>query len=50
LATPAVAPLRAAAEAKGMGDFSTLWAGQNTSGCKEIPAAELTRELAADLE
>jgi nitronate monooxygenase len=50
LATPAVAPLRAAAEAKGMGDFSPLWAGQNTSGCKEIPAAELTRELAADLE
>ena len=50
LATPAVAPLRAAAEAKGIGDFSPLWAGQNTSGCKEIPAAELTRELAADLE
>ncbi|HEX5076901.1 MAG TPA: nitronate monooxygenase [Gemmatimonadaceae bacterium] len=50
LATPAVAPLRAAAEAKGMGDFSPLWAGQNTSGCKEIPAAELTRELAADLK
>ena len=50
LATPAVAPLRAAAEAKGMGDFSALWAGQNSSGCKEISAAELTRELAADLE
>jgi nitronate monooxygenase len=50
LATPAVAPLRVAAEAKGMGDFSPLWAGQNASGCKEIPAAELTRELAADLE
>jgi nitronate monooxygenase len=50
LATPAVAPLRAAAEAEGRGDFSPLWAGQNTSGCKEIPAAELTRELAADLE
>jgi nitronate monooxygenase len=50
LASSAVGPLRAAAEANGMGDFSTLWAGQNTSGCKEIPAAELTRELAADLE
>jgi nitronate monooxygenase len=24
-----------------------LWAGQNTSGCREIPAAVLTRELAA---
>jgi len=50
LATPAVAPLRAAAEAKGMGDFSPLWAGQNSSGIKEIPAAELTQELAADLK
>jgi nitronate monooxygenase len=50
LASSAVAPLRAAAEANGTGEFSTLWAGQNTSGCKEIPAAELTRELAADLE
>ena len=50
LAAPAVTPLRAAAEARGLGDYSAMWAGQNTSGCKEIPAAELTRELAADLE
>jgi nitronate monooxygenase len=50
LATPAVTPLRAAAEARGMGDFSPLWAGQNASGCKEIPAADLTRELAAGLQ
>ncbi len=49
LATPAVAPLRAAAEARGMGDFSPLWAGQNAAGCKEIPAGELTREMAAGL-
>jgi len=49
LATPAIVPLRAVAEAKGMGDFSPLWAGQNASGCREIPAAELTRELAAGL-
>jgi nitronate monooxygenase len=48
-ATPAVAPLRAAAEAKGSGDFSPLWAGQNASGCREIPAAQLTRELAGGL-
>jgi nitronate monooxygenase len=27
-------------------DFSPLWAGQNASGCKEQPAAELTRQLA----
>ncbi|HEY0556982.1 MAG TPA: nitronate monooxygenase [Thermoanaerobaculia bacterium] len=49
LAAPAVAPLRAKAEAQGRGDFSTLWAGQNVSGCREVPAAELTRELAAGL-
>ena len=49
LATSAVAPLRAKAEAEGKGDFSPLWAGQNVSGCKEIPAAELTRALAGKL-
>ncbi len=47
LATAAIAPLRAKAESKGSGDFSPLWSGQNASGCREIPAAELTRELAA---
>jgi nitronate monooxygenase len=46
LATAAILPLRAAAEARGSGDFSPLWSGQNTSGCREIPAADLTRELA----
>ena len=49
LATSAIAPLRAKAEAQGKGDFSPLWSGQNASGCKEIPAADLTRELAAKL-
>ncbi len=47
LATAAVAPLRAMAESRGNGDFSPLWAGQNATGCKEIPAASLTRELAS---
>jgi nitronate monooxygenase len=47
LATAAMAPLRARAESRGRGDFSPLWSGQNPSGCKEIPAAELTRSLAA---
>jgi nitronate monooxygenase len=46
LAAAAIGPLRAAAEALGSGDFSPLWAGQNTSGCAEIDAAELTRRLA----
>jgi nitronate monooxygenase len=45
LATAAILPLRARAEAEGSDDFSPLWAGQNTSGCKQVPAAELTREL-----
>jgi nitronate monooxygenase len=46
LATAAIGPLRAAAEARGSGDFSPLWSGQNASGCKAVPAAELTRSLA----
>ncbi|CAN5502379.1 nitronate monooxygenase [soil metagenome] len=46
LATSAIAPLRAHAEKAGSGDFSPLWSGQNVTGCKEIPAADLTRELA----
>lgn len=47
LAVSALLPLRAAAESLGSGDFSSLWSGQNASGCKEVPAGELTRELAA---
>jgi len=47
LAGSAVAPLRAKAEGRGSGDFSPLWCGQNPSGCREIPAADLTRSLAA---
>ena len=49
LATALMAPLRAKAEAAGSGDFSPLWAGQNASGCRAVPAAQLTRELAAGL-
>ena len=49
LAAPAMAPLRARAEGLGSGDFSPLWAGQNTSGCKELSAASLTLELASAL-
>ena len=45
LATAALAPLRAAAEKLGSGDFSPLWSGQNATGCKELSAADLTREL-----
>jgi nitronate monooxygenase len=49
LAANAVAPLRTRAEGLGSGDFSPLWSGQNAAGCKEVPAAQLTRELAAHL-
>lgn len=49
LATSAIAPLRAKAEAQGLGDFSPLWSGQNASGCAAVPAADLTRALAAGL-
>lgn len=49
LATGAIAPLRAAAEQRGSGDFSPLWAGQNASRCRAIGAAEVTRELAQGL-
>src|SRR5213079_1129468 len=45
LAAAAIAPLRAKAESLGRDEFSSLWAGQNTSGCREVPAAVLTREL-----
>jgi nitronate monooxygenase len=47
LATGAVAPLRARAEAAGTGDFSPLWSGQDATGCREGPAAEVLRALAA---
>ena len=47
LATSAMTPLRTKAEAQGSGDFSPLWSGQNASGCRAIPAADLTRALAA---
>jgi len=47
LAAAAIGPLRSAAEAAGLGDFSSLWSGQNPSGCREIGAAEQTRRLAA---
>jgi nitronate monooxygenase len=46
LATSAIAPLRAAAEARGSGDFSPLWSGQNATGCRPVGAAALLRELA----
>ncbi len=45
LATAASAPLRAAAEARGSSDFTPLWSGQNRTGCRRAPAAEVTLDL-----
>lgn len=45
LATAALAPLRAAAEARGSADFTPLWSGQNASACRAVPAADQVREL-----
>lgn len=46
LATPAIMPLRAAAEQQGSGEFSPLWSGQAGGLGEALPAAELTRKLA----
>lgn len=45
LATSAVAPLRAHFEALGRTDCTPLWSGQNASGCRAVPAAEITAAL-----
>jgi len=45
LAAAAIAPLRGKAESQGSAEFSPLWSGQNASGCREIGAGRLTREL-----
>lgn len=44
-----IGPLRARAEAAGSPDFTPLWAGQNTSGCRVAPAADITLALARGL-
>jgi nitronate monooxygenase len=46
-ATSASSLLRQRSEGLGSGDFSPLWAGQNSSGCKDISAMRLTQELAS---
>src|SRR6476646_4961889 len=46
LATPALLPLRAKAEAKGSGDFSLLWAGQSRAPRRNLGAGALTKALA----
>lgn len=48
LAGGALAPLRAASEKTGSGDFMSLWSGQAASLCKELSAGELTQKLASE--
>ena len=48
LASGALAPLRAKAEAAGSGDFTNLWSGQAARLAKSMPAKDLTRRLADD--
>ena len=50
LAGGAVAPLRAQAEASGSGDFTALWSGQAAGLGRQMPAGELTKQLAADAQ
>jgi nitronate monooxygenase len=48
LASEALAPIRAAAEKQGEYGFGPMWAGQAAPLGQALPAAELTRKLAAD--
>jgi len=50
LATPALAPLRKAAEANGSGDFSWFWSGQGAPPAMGVSAKEVTRKLADDAQ
>ena len=49
LAANAMSALRAKAEEQGRHDFTPLWCGQGATGCQEIPAADITHQLATDL-
>jgi nitronate monooxygenase len=48
LAGGALLPLKAAAEARGLSDFTSLWSGQAAALAQALPAAELTQKLARD--
>jgi nitronate monooxygenase len=50
LATRAVQPLRAKAEARGSGDFSPLWSGQGAPLARALGAGDLTIALATEAQ
>ncbi len=43
--TAMIAPLRAQAESRGLGDFSPLWAGQHAAASQAVPAAQVVASL-----
>ncbi len=47
LAAATLAPLRAKSEMAGSTDFTPLWSGQSARLSRELPAADLTKQLAA---
>ena len=48
LAATAWGPLRSKAEAAGSSDFTPLWSGQAARLARELPAAELTKQLVTE--
>jgi nitronate monooxygenase len=48
LAGSAIAPHRKQSEAAGSEDFAQMWSGPAGRLCRELPAGELTRQLAAE--
>jgi nitronate monooxygenase len=42
------APLRVASEAKGLTDFTPMWSGQSACWARELPAKEITQQLASE--
>jgi nitronate monooxygenase len=48
LAAAPLMPLRAKAEMAGSADFTPLWSGQSAQLGRDLPAAELTKQLAAE--
>jgi nitronate monooxygenase len=49
LAAATLAPLRAKSEMAGSADFTPLWSGQSARLSRELPAADLTKQLAAEV-
>ena len=45
LATAGIAPLRAAAEARGLSDFTPLWSGQNAATARSLSATDITLDF-----